>query len=177
MHLPWRDVAPGAGPAISTSVTDAEAAMLGRLAAGRQVLEVGSASGYSAVVMALAGADHIVAVDPHTWIPGSYEAMLANLAAYQVTDRVEIIREYSQSALPQLAGEDARFGLVFVDGDHSADAARHDLRWALKLLKPGGVLAVHDYLEDCCCPGVREAADGMFGEGGEVTGTLLVVTP
>ena len=169
-------MAPGAGPAISTSVTEAEAATLARLAAGRQVLEVGSASGYSAVVMALGGAEAVTAVDPHTWIGGSYEAMLANLAAYGVADRVEIIREPSQTVLPWLAREQLQFGLVFIDGDHSADAARHDLRWALELLEPGGVLAVHDYAESCCCPGVREAADGMFAEGGEVTDTLLVVT-
>jgi predicted O-methyltransferase YrrM len=174
MHLAWRDVAPGDGPAISTSVTAAEAAELARLAEGREVLEIGSAYGYSAVVMALAGA-HVTAVDPHNWIDGSYEAMLANLAAYGVDGRVQVIREPSQAVLPWLAREGAAFGLVFVDGDHAAAAARHDIRWSLQLLDPGGTIAVHDYLEDCCCPGVREAADGIFPEGGTVTGSMLTV--
>lgn len=175
MHLPWRDVAPGDGPAISTSVTDAEVAELARLAEGRTVLEVGSAFGYSAVVMALAGAK-VTAVDPHTWLPASHEVMTGNLAAYNVAGRVQVVREASQVALPRLAEEGARFGLVFVDGDHSTEAARHDIRWALQLLDPGGTLAVHDYLEDCCCPGVREAADGLL-EGGTVVGSMLTVVP
>lgn len=175
MHLPWRDVAPGDGPAISTSVTSAEAAELARLAEGRDVLEVGSAFGYSAVVMALAGA-RVTAVDPHTWLPGSFEVMTGNLAAYGVQDRVEVIREVSQEALPWLARDGARFGLVFIDGDHSAEAARHDIRWALQLLDEGGTLAVHDYLEECCCPGVRAAADGLL-EGGTRVDTMLTVVP
>jgi len=130
LHLPWRDVAPGDGPAISTSVTAAEAAELARLAEGRTVLEVGSAYGYSAVVMALTGAQ-VTAVDPHGGpgsCAGSYEAMVANLAAYGVADQVEVIREQSQQALPWLAREGLAFGLVFIDGDHSAQAARHDIR-------------------------------------------------
>ena len=174
MHLPWRDVAPGAGPAISTSVTDAEAAMLGRLAAGAQVLEVGSAFGYSAITMALAGADHITAVDPHTWLPASLDVMLENLAAYGVTDRVEVMAGHSFTALPVLAGEGLEFGLVFVDGDHSYEAARHDIEWARKLLGPGGVLAVHDVGETCCCAGVAEAVKSL-GLTGEMTDTMLVV--
>ena len=176
MHLPWRDVAPGDGPPISTSVTAAEAAELARLAAGREVLEVGSAFGYSAVVMALAGGQ-VTAVDPHTWIPGSLEAMLANLAAYGVADRVEIIKEPSQAVLPWLAREGMAFGLVFVDGDHAAQAARHDIRWALQLLGPGGTIAVHDVLETCCCPGVGEAAAMLFPEGGTLTDSMLTVVP
>ena len=176
MHLPWRDVAPGAGPLIYTSVTDAEAHALGSLAAGRQVLEVGSAFGYSTVTMALAGADHIVAIDPHTWLPDSLSVMLGNLAAYGVADRVEVMQEFSFTALPVLAGEDARFGFVFIDGDHAYEAARHDIEWGLKMLEPGGVLAVHDVGETCCCPGVAVAATDM-GLVGEMTDTMLVVRP
>jgi predicted O-methyltransferase YrrM len=174
MHLPWRDLAPGAGPGISTSVTEAEAQELGRLALGRRVLEVGSAFGFSAVVMALAGAERVTAVDPHDWIPGSLEGMTANLAAYGVADRVEIVREQSQAVLPALAAEEAQFGLVFIDGDHSAAAAAHDMRWALRLLGPGGAVAVHDVAE-CCCPGVGEAAQVVFPGGGTMVDTMLVV--
>jgi predicted O-methyltransferase YrrM len=176
VHLPWRDVAPGDGPAISTSVTASEAAELARLAEGRTVLEVGSAYGYSAVVMALTGAQ-VTAVDPHGWLPGSYEGMVTGLAAYGVADRVEVIREPSQKALPWLVSEGLTFGLVFIDGDHSAAAARHDIRWGLQLLDRGGTIAVHDYLEACCCPGVREAADAMFPDGGRLVDSMMLVVP
>ena len=32
------------------------------------------------------------------------------------------------------------------------------------VLAPGGVLACHDYGEECCCPGVRQALDELFPE-------------
>jgi Methyltransferase domain len=79
----------------------------------------------------------------------------------------------SYSAMPRLAAGEASFGLIFVDGDHQAEAVRHDVGWALRLLAPGGVLACHDYGEDCCCPGVRQALDELFPEGGEMTNSLF----
>ena len=178
MHLEWRDVQPGPdGPAISTSVQDIEAAELGRLAAGKNVLEIGSAFGYSACVMALAGANHVTAVDPHTWIPGSLQVMGDTVGAYGVGDQVTILAMSSYTVMPELAEDGDRFGLIFIDGDHSYPAVRHDGEWAAKLLEPGGTIAFHDYGEDCCCPGVRHAIGDMYPEGGTVTGTLFTVTP
>jgi Methyltransferase domain len=81
----------------------------------------------------------------------------------------------SYSAMPRLAAGEASFGLIFVDGDHQAEAVRHDVGWALRLLAPGGVLACHDYGEDCCCPGLRQALDELFPEGGAMTNSLFVV--
>lgn len=44
------------------------------------------------------------------------------------------------------------------------------------VLAAGGILACHDYGEDCCCAGVREALDGLFPAGpDELTGSLFVV--
>src|ERR1700704_2654435 len=105
MHLPWRDVPAGlASPLISTSITAAEAGRLAELADGRDVLEVGSAYGFSACVMALAGARHVTAVDPHTWL-GSHDAMLSNLDACGVSDVVTVVRAAPPGAL---AGDAAR---------------------------------------------------------------------
>lgn len=174
MHMPWREVSLGEGPFISTSVTVREAAELAGFADGQAVLEIGSAFGYSAVMMALAGGQ-VTAIDPHSEIPGSLETMTANVAAYGVAGRVAILCETSYSAMPRLAAGEASFGLIFVDGDHQAEAVRHDAGWALRLLAPGGVLACHDYGEECCCPGVRQALDELFPEGGELTDSLFVV--
>jgi predicted O-methyltransferase YrrM len=162
MHLPWRDAifVPGC-PAISTSITVAETNRLAELARDTDVLEIGSAYGYSACVMALAGARHVTAVDPHTWL-ASYEVMLANLDACGVADRVAVVRSASPDALAMLSGP---FGLVFIDGDHGAAAVHADVEAAMKLLAPGGVLACHDLGEDCCCPGVRAALESLFPDG------------
>ena len=161
MHLPWRDMPAGPGsPLISTSLTAAEANRLAELAAGRDVLEVGSAYGYSACVMALGGAAHVTAVDPHAWL-GSHDAMTSNLAASGLSGRVTIVRDASPAALDGLGP----FGLVFIDGDHGAEAVAADVAAARGVLADGGVLAVHDYGETCCCPGVRQALDILFPAG------------
>lgn len=156
MLCPWRDLAPGPGPTISTSLTERETAELARLAAFADVLEVGSAYGFSAITMALAGAA-VTAVDPHVWLD-SYGQMQANLGVYSVADQVTVLREGAETALPRLAAAGQRYGLIWIDGDHSRDAVARDVRLALPLLAPGGVLACHDYGEDTC-PGVAEALD------------------
>jgi predicted O-methyltransferase YrrM len=171
MHLPWRDMPAGPGtPLISTSLTAAEAARLAALADGRDVLEVGSAYGFSACVMALAGAAHVTAVDPHGWLD-SYDAMTSNLADAGLSDLVTIVRGTSPGAVAGLGP----FGLAFIDGDHSAVAVQADVEAALAVLAPGGTLAMHDLGEDCCCPGVRQALEALFPDGpSEQVDTLAV---
>jgi predicted O-methyltransferase YrrM len=172
VKLDWRPVAPGAGPEISTSLTDAEADKLRLLAAGADVLEIGSAYGFSAIVMALAGAT-VAAVDPHRWL-NSHEAMTANLAAYQVSGRVDLRRGPSQTVLPQLAAEGRTFDLVWIDGDHEQAAVARDVALALPLLRPGsGILACHDHGEDTC-PGVQAALDAVVGPPHELVDTLAI---
>jgi len=161
--------AEGAQP-ISTSLTVNEAAALAELAVGRDVLEVGSAFGFSACVMALAGAKHVTAADPHTWL-NSHDAMTANLAACGVADVVTVVRGTSPAALDGLGP----FGLVFIDGDHGAEAVAADVAAARAVLADGGVLAVHDFGETCCCPGVRQAMDILFPGGpSEQVDTLAI---
>jgi protein-L-isoaspartate O-methyltransferase len=174
VHLPWRPVSPGPGlPGILTSLLADEAGRLAGLAAGGgRILEIGSANGYSAVVMALAGGQ-VTAVDPHTGIPGSQQQMRAALAAAGAGNQVTIVAGYSQDIMPRLP---AGFRLVFIDGDHTAAAVSHDITQAARLLAPGGTLAVHDYGEDCCCPDVRPVVDRLYPGRGTVTGTLWEMT-
>lgn len=156
MKLDWRPVSLG-GPTISTSLTGPETEELRRLAPDSFILEVGSAYGYSAVAMALAGG-RVVAVDRHFDL-NSYDAMVANLNTYAVADKVEIRCGDSQTVLPQLFGTHAGlFDVAWIDGGHEADICAHDVEWARRLLGPSGTLVVHDYDEDTC-PGVRQALD------------------
>jgi len=156
IKLAWRDVAPGNGPPISTSLTAAETDELRRLATGKKVLEIGSAYGYSSIAMALSGGQ-VTAVDPHTWLP-SYEAMITNIASYKVSDLIEIHRSDSWTIMPLLYEEGQLFDLVWIDGDHEAATVAHDVEWARKLLNEDGTLACHDY-DEATCPGVRQALD------------------
>lgn len=176
MHLPWREMAPAPGPTILTSLLAEEAAKLAELAKGADVLEVGAAFGFSTVTLALT-AQSVVSVDPHT-AHDSYGTMWANLAAYRVAGRVSAYRCPSQDAGVSLRQAGTLFDVVFVDGDHRAAGVEHDVRLALDVLRPGGVLACHDYGEDCCCPEVRPTLDGLFPNGpDELVGTLFVVRP
>jgi predicted O-methyltransferase YrrM len=176
MQLIWRDVAIGDGPPINTSLTAAETAELQRLAKDCEVLEIGSAYGYSTCALALV-AKSVTAVDPHI-THGSFYVQDANLKAYGVRPKVGVYKHRSQDILPRFAaiGPPYRFDLVWIDGDHTAEVVEHDVTWALKLLKPGGVLACHDY-DEVTCPGVRQALDKLFGGPGELTDTLAVYHP
>jgi len=158
VKLEWRPVALGGygSPTIDTSLTVDETRTLRHFAKDADVLEIGSAYGYSAVAMALVGA-RVTAVDPHTWL-GSYDAMVSNLAAYGVTERVDILRGLSFDVLPLLLHDNARFDLVWIDGDHEAPSVAHDVGLARLLLRPGGTLVCHDY-DEATCPGVRQALD------------------
>lgn len=177
MLLPWRPVAPGDGPAIETSLTAREAATLVDLAAGKRVLEIGSAYGYSAILMALAGAT-VVAVDPHGGygsLPGSLPRMRENVAAYGVENRVEIIRCSSADCREHV--DASYYDVVFVDGDHRLHAVRADIElagWAADL---DAALAFHDHGETSC-PDVAEALDGRWPEGPHMlVDTLAVYWP
>jgi predicted O-methyltransferase YrrM len=159
---------------ILTSLTGLEVGRLCHLARDRHVLEVGSAFGFSAIAMARVGA-RVVAVDPHEGhgsLPNSLKAMQQNLWSHGVANRVMVMLADSRHALPALLGARARFGLVFIDGDHRRESVSRDMRLGWGLLESGGHLAVHDYGEDSC-PDVRPVCD-EFGGDAEVTDTLWV---
>merc|ERR1712078_288202 len=60
-------------------------------------------------------------------------------------DRAQLLSARSTDAA-SIVG-DRQFDLVFVDADHSEQGARDDLKaWAPRV-RPGGVLAGHDYCE------------------------------
>jgi predicted O-methyltransferase YrrM len=62
--------------------------------------------------------------------------------------------------------------MVFLDGDHEFLSVRRDLKFAISLLKPGGLLCGHDYDQ----PGVRRAVEELVGEVKTVAGTTLWYT-
>lgn len=167
MLLPWRPLRLPGGR-INTSLTPAEADRLRELADGRQVLEVGSAFGYSAIVMAQV-AEHVLAVDPHT-AHDSLGVMRANLLAHGCEDRVSIVAAASPQVLCALRHARARFGLIFIDGDHSEHAVAFDVACASALLAKRGTVACHDYGEDTCA-GVKAALDRL-GKPDRLTDTL-----
>jgi predicted O-methyltransferase YrrM len=158
---------------ISTSLADIEIEKLQELADGERVLEVGSAYGYSTVGMAL-HAERVTTIDPHL-THGSLRALHDNLDAYYVAEVVDIRVGTSQQILPELARDGARFDMAFLDGDHTEQGLTHDVEWARRLVRPGGVIACHDY-DEATCPGVRAALDKLYPSGpAELVNTLYII--
>lgn len=180
ISLPWEQRAPDtcSDARILSSITMPEAAKLRELASDAVVLEIGAAYGYSTVVMALV-AKRVVSVDPHTG-HDSLHALEANLEAFGVANKVVVAPFRSDEYLPSLLP--GSFDLAFVDGDHTEAGVGYDIRWCLRLVKPGGVIAFHDYHEQSC-PGVTAALDAFLpspGQSGwfdiiERIDTLLIV--
>jgi caffeoyl-CoA O-methyltransferase len=112
-----------------------------RAVGARRVLEVGTLGGYSAIWMARAlPADGSVLT---LEIEASYaDFARRHLARAGVADRVEVRVGRALDLLPALDGE--RFDAVFLDADKEPLPTYFD--WALRLLRPGGLLIADNAL-------------------------------
>jgi predicted O-methyltransferase YrrM len=84
------------------------------------------------------------------------------------------IDDRSELALPELVRSGEQFDLIFIDGNHLFDGAMIDTYFALRLIKPGGLIV----LDDVWMPAVRKASaffvnnqvctrESVFSEGGK----------
>lgn len=128
---------------------------------GDVLVEVGSWMGCSAVYLAQAVQRsgkklQVVCVDP--WKPWGHEVLdpvveahggdlfevfWRNVERYGVQDVITPLRMGSVIASDLFLAGQVHF--VFLDGDHSLEAVRAEVRAWLPKLKPGGILAGHDY--------------------------------
>jgi predicted O-methyltransferase YrrM len=136
-------------PQITTAVTPAEAAELGRLARDAKVLELGSFFGFSTVVMASV-ADMVYSIDFHEGDDhaGNYRTWSdfnANLLGYGVKPHVTAIKGWFDEEVRRLHRQGVQVDGAFLDGQHDEKSVRRDLELAKMLVKPGGWIAFHDY--------------------------------
>ncbi len=115
-------------------------------------VEIGSARGKSAAYIGLAleqnGRGLLHAIDPHThteWNDDAsvdtYTSMCRTLAAFGVSHRVRILRQYSREAASQWQ---AAIDMLFIDGDHSYEGCRADWELFSPHVAPFGVVVFHD---------------------------------
>ncbi|MCT2589168.1 class I SAM-dependent methyltransferase [Streptomyces sp. N2-109] len=91
--------------------------------------------------------------------PVSEAVVRANLELAGVPpERVRLHQGFSGDPAIRQAVSDRSYGVVVVDGDHSAEGVRADLEWVEGIIAPGGVVIVDDY-GDRTWPGVKLAAD------------------
>lgn len=85
-----------------------------------------------------------------------YRNVVRDMAEYD--GRFKIIRDDSVSAAKKLNKESCDF--VFIDGDHSYEGVRRDIKAWMSRVKPGGLMCGHDITR----AGVRRAVDELLGD-------------
>jgi predicted O-methyltransferase YrrM len=137
---------------IRTHMTWAEQEALWRLAGcvpiNGAALEIGSYLGASAcfLVAGLPANATLTCVDTwnnETMDDGDRDTFAEFTSNTQpVADQIRTVRSPSNELSTLLANE--RFDLVFIDGDHSFEAARSDLTWAIAHATDKSFVALHD---------------------------------
>ena len=124
---------------------------------------------------------HLVSVDPWSEAPAEEYVDLANVAQEEhdryhaiardrllrFGDRSTIWRMTSSEAAPRVLHHSLDF--AYIDARHDYDSVREDLELWVDRVRPGGVLAGHDYVDGNLVDGVfgvRSAVDDFFGERG-----------
>lgn len=143
---------------------------------GSLIAEIGSWFGRSAWVLASAmegGELHLVDPCMPVAVPGSLpsydylmqarhlEGLTACLQTEDSMPDTVLHRETSAAAAAQLA--ERRFGMVWIDADHSYEACLADIYAWTPLLQQGGIICGHDY-GDVYTEGVTRAVNQSFGE-------------
>jgi predicted O-methyltransferase YrrM len=159
----WLDRATEAG--VSGFLHCSELERLVELATDRDVLEIGSFKGLSAWGMAHT-AKHVTCIDTFE-ADSAGQAQTGQFTTLATFDRnlegfknVARVPMSSEKAIDLIPGS---FEMVFIDAMHTYEAVRDDiLRWWPRV-RQGGVLCLHDYGHSDF-PGVKQAADEIFGE-------------
>lgn len=137
-------------------------------------LEIGSFEGMSAVWVCdnLPNA-HITCIDPFS---GSiehdneqkrnlYERFHRNVVV-NFPSRITVFKQKSSDALPHLSNSNElsnSFDIIYIDGDHHADAVYQDAKQSWSLLKDGGMMIFDDYLW-IGCDSVKLGIDAFLTE-------------
>lgn len=172
--MPYPDLPPG-------WLEEAEYHALRELAAGSTVLEVGCWLGRSTVAMAEV-AEFVVTCDHFEGGPDLQENSNEHSAtlnggvwtfpAFWTGEDGIKARGLAEKVIPVLGDfrrtahilRPYRFGLVYVDADHSREATLQIGRLAAALAAPGAPVVFHDYADGW--PGVIAAVDELCGDFG-----------
>ncbi|CAM5227954.1 hypothetical protein STENM327S_08728 [Streptomyces tendae] len=97
--------------------------------------------------------------DP-TGTPVDEHAVRTNLALAGPAGAAARVRQgFSEDPATRAAVSDRSYGVIVVDGDHSAKGVRQDLQWAEEIAAPGAIVVLDDF-GDPSWPGIEEAPYG-----------------
>ena len=179
--IAWHPGHPGG----STDILPFYESIADEIPSGGTFVEIGCFFGRSISYIALRRSDlRCVCVDPWTneWddagerLPvgpdrvlrdlhgGMFEAFRATLQreAPGVFESLTIMRGRSDQRLPEVPSKSA--DVVFVDGDHTRAGVRFDIQEAKRIIKPGGIIAGHDFHVQSWGGPVTLAVQDEFGD-------------
>lgn len=130
------------------------------------VIEIGCYQGFSSAILAKALACNtknglLVSVDTS---PVAIENSMSSTKEIPITHHC--VRMSSSLVDYESILDGKQVGLAFIDGDHSYEAVKHDIHACYQVLKPWGILAVHDYSKGLE-PGVYRAVQEFVAETGD----------
>lgn len=97
--------------------------------------------------------------------PVTETVVRANLTLAGVEpERLRLVKGFSQDPHVQAAIADRQYGVIIVDGDHSAAGVANDLMLAERIIAPGGIVVLDDYGAHNW-PGVEEATTAHLAAG------------
>ncbi len=112
-------------------------------------LEIGMANGESSLIICEVlnqlGKGKHMAIDPFESSPDGWAGRgVEKIRQAGLSHCFELLEEFDYLVLPRLVAERKFFDFILIDGWHSFDYTFIDIFYADLLLKPGGVLAIHD---------------------------------
>lgn len=142
----------------------------------QEIVEIGVFQGKTSLVMAWGAQQgngaHVTGIDPwnlagNVYDPPFTDAGSMHWARYHIrglgySNHIDLIQGFSHQVAQTWTGK--RVGLLFVDGDHTAEGARRDIETWAPHLASFAVIAVDDYGHPDW-PGVKEAVDALVAEG------------
>lgn len=142
------------------------------------ILEIGSWHGRSTRALADNTVGYVIAVDHFNGSrneqdsghasardQGGDDALIKfaeNMFDKLMTGKVVAIRGNSENVLSLLASKGFKVEMVFIDGGHSYEEVRYDIKMAMKLTGPNTIVCGHDYCD--AWPGVKRAVAEAFGD-------------
>lgn len=113
------------------SVSPNEAMILSSLASKRNVIEIGTGLGVSTLAMAMT-AKRVDTIDVDPWVVAEVFPRVTRL-------RPNVTCHVNDAALP------VPCDMVFIDGNHCQESVERDIACALRWVRPGGLIVLHDY--------------------------------
>lgn len=133
-----------------------------------RVVELGTATGWTTVALALARPTRsVVTYDP---VVRPQRELYLQLVAPDVRQRITFVHGPGRGATPT----DGSVGFLFVDGSHEREDTMTTFHVWHEAIAPGGRIVFHDY-RDPHNPGITEAVEGL-GLAGRQEGRMFVWT-